>query len=79
MWPFWRAGFPEQERSLALNEVRGCGLMGEGLSKQERANFFFWTHFQLRKFSNQSGQRSNSTRSHTPVGSSLAAAEIWHL
>ena len=43
--------------------------------------FFFWTHFRLRKFSTQSGQRSNSTRSHTPVpvGSSLAAAEIWHL
>ena len=30
--------------------------------------FFFWTHFRLRKFPNQSGQRSNSTRSHTPIG-----------
>ena len=30
--------------------------------------FFFLTPFRLRKFPNQSGQRSNSTRSHTPIG-----------
>ena len=40
--------------------------------------FFFWNHFRLRKFPTLSGQRLNSTRSHTPIGSSVAAAEIKH-
>ena len=40
--------------------------------------FFFWNHFRLRKFPTRSGQRLNSTRSHTPIGSSIAAAEIKH-
>ena len=60
--PFWHAHAPIRQWSR----------------HQALALFFFLNHFRLRKFPNQSGQRSNSTRSHTPIGSSLAAAEIKH-
>ena len=56
---------------IETTPLRYCMLPTPGTGE-----FFFWTHFRLRKFSNQWGQRSSSTRSHTPRRPSLAAAEI---
>ena len=59
-----RPWISRKSRSETQLIVGRAGATGTG----EFFFFFFLTHFRLGKFPNQSGQRSNSTPSHTPIG-----------